>query len=133
MSTGVVSGLVSIFTVEGTALGAARNYTLTLNQATIDATTDDDSRWADNIVGRRDWSIDIDALYVDTDAAQIYLEEHLTAAKPAVVTIVFTTPSSRTYGGTGIVTSITLTSAYEDAVTYSVSIVGDGAIVTSTS
>lgn len=133
MSTGVVSGLASIFTVEGAAIGAARNYTLTINQATIDATSDDDARWADNIVGRRDWGIDIDAMYVDTDAAQKYLEEHLTAANPAAVTIIFTTPSSRTYSGTGIVTSVSLTSNYEDAVTYSISIVGDGAITTSTS
>lgn len=133
MTTTSVSGLATVFTAEAAAIGAAKNYTLTLSQGTIDSTSDDSARWGEYIVGRRDWTVDIDCLYIYTDAAQIYLEEHLTGAVPAIVTLVLTMPDGRTYSGTGIVTSFAITSNYEDVITASISIQGSDALTTSTS
>ena len=133
MTTNAASGLTVTLTVESTPLGAATNYTLTLSQGTIDATSDDSSRWGEYLVGRRDWSIDSDFLYIYTDTAATYLEEHLTGATPALVTVVLTMPDGRTYSGDGIVTSFVITSGFEETIKASISIQGTDALTTSTS
>jgi len=133
MTTGAVSGLTVTFSVESTPLGAAANYTLTLSQGTIDATSDDSSRWGEYLVGRRDWTIDSDFLYIYTDTAAKYLEEHITSATPTYVTVILTLPDGRTYSGDGIVTSFTITSGFEETVKASISIQGTDALTTSTS
>lgn len=133
MTTNSVSGLATVFTAEAAALGAARNYSFSGSQAMIDATSDDSSRWGEYLVGRRDWTIDIDMLYIYNDVAQIYLEEHWTAATPASLTIVWTMPDGRTYSGSALLTSYSLTSPYEDVITCSVSLQGTDAITTTTS
>lgn len=133
MTTSAVSGLTVTLTAEGIALGAAKNYTLTINQATIDTTSDDSSRWGEYIVGRREWTIDIDCLYIYTDVAQKIFEEHITAEDPAEIDIVLTMPDGRTYTGVCIVTSITYTSNFEDVITASVSLQGTDALATTTS
>jgi len=133
MTTNAVSGLATLFTVEGAYLGAARNYNFSGSQAMIDATSDDSSRWGEYLVGRREWTIDIDMLYIYDDPAQIYLEEHWTGANPTSLTIIWTMPDTRTYTGTALLTSYNLTSAYEDVITCSVSLQGSDGITTSTS
>jgi len=133
MTTSSVSGFTVTLTIEGAAVGAMRNSVLTINQAMIDTTSDDAGRWGEFVVGRRDWNISSDGLYIYTDAAQIYLEEHLTAANPATVTLIWTLPDGRTYSGTGLVTSWSINAPYEDAITFSVNIQGTDAITTSTS
>jgi len=133
MATGVIAGLTSVFTSEGAALGVARSYTLTVNQALIDGTSDDDSRWDYALVGRRDWSIDIECLYLATDTTQIYIEEHLISANPAVLTVIFTLPGGRTYSGTCLATSYNISSNFEDAVSMSISLKGRGALTGSAS
>ena len=133
MTTHSVSGLATLFTVEGAALGAARNYSFSGSQAMIDATSDDSSRWGEYLVGRRDWNIDIDMLYIYDNPAQIYLEEHWTGADPASLTVIWTMPDGRTYTGTALLTSYSLTSPYEDVITASVSLQGTDGITTSTS
>ena len=133
MTTNSVSGLATLFTVEGAALGAARNYSFSGSQAMIDATSDDSSRWGEYLVGRRDWNIDIDMLYIYDNPAQIYLEEHWTGGDPASLAVIWTMPDGRTYTGTALLTSYSLTSPYEDVITASVSLQGTDAIATSTS
>ncbi len=133
MTTNSVSGLTVTLTVEAAALAAGRTNTLTITQEAINATSDDSSRWDDFLVGQRNWTLESENLFIYDDAAQIYLEEHLTGAVPADVDVILTTPDSRTYTGTGIVTSYSLNRSYNDVMTISVSIQGTGAIITSTS
>ena len=133
MTTHSTGGLTTTLTIEGAAVGACRNSSITINQAVIDTTSDDSSRWGEFVVGRRDWTIDLDGLYIYDDAAQIYLEEHITAANPASVTLIWTLPDGRTYSGTGLCTTLNISSPYEDAVTFSATIQGTDAITTSTS
>lgn len=104
-----------------------------MNQATIDSTSDDTSRWETALVGLRGWTVDMDCLYIYDDSAQIYLEEHLVAANPTSITLVLTMPDGRTYSGTGLVTAFNITSPHEDVITASISIKGTGALTTSTS
>ena len=133
MTTNAASGLTMTLSIAGAAVGAGRSNTLTINQAPIDTTSDDSSRWGDFIFGRRDWSVDMENLYIYTDAAQIYLEEHLTAGNPATVALIWTMPDTRTYTGTAIVTSYSFSRNYEDVITFTATLQGTGAIVTSTS
>ena len=133
MATDVVSGLSATLTCELAALGVAQNYTLTLNQALIDGTSDDDSRWDYSLVGRRDWSIDMDCLYLYTDACQIYIEQHITEANPAALTVIFTLPDGRTYSGTCLATSFSITSNFEGAISSSISLKGRGALTSTAS
>jgi len=133
MTTHAASGLTVTLSVESTPLGGTRAYTLTMNQEVIDTTSDDSSRWEELLPGRRSWAIDTEALYIYDDTAAIYLEEHVTEANPAAVTVILTMPNGRTYSGDGLVTSIVISRDYEGAITASVSIRGTDALTTSTS
>lgn len=133
MTTDAVSGLTVVLTVDGAAVGATRDYTFTINQAVIDTTSDDAARWETLLASRRDWSMDIGCLYIYNDAAQVYIEEHLTEANPTSIALIWTLPDGRTFTGTALVTSYAITRAYEEVITMSVSLKGTGPIVTSTS
>jgi predicted secreted protein len=119
--------------VEGDAIAGFRTFTLSINQATIDATSADSSRWDELIVGRRSAVLDIDVLYIYDDIAQKVLDEHINEGSPAAVTVVLTMPDGRTYTGEGIVTSLTYNIPYEDVVTAAASISITDGLTTTTS
>ncbi|MCD6177553.1 MAG: hypothetical protein J7K29_06925 [Candidatus Cloacimonetes bacterium] len=129
MATNVVRADKVLLKYSGTAIGAQRGATLTINSDTIETTAKEDA-WATFVTGKRNWTIDCDALVVLTDAGRTALE---TAAKDGTtidVVLELTddaeTPNTTTYTGTAIVTSYQITASMGDVATYSVSLQGIG-------
>jgi predicted secreted protein len=122
----------------GDLLAGSKNYSISWAQATIDVTSRDDAFQGAYLAGRRDWTIDIDALYVYTDVAKKVLLSNanagLAGATPStVITVIITTAAAVTYTGTANVTSFALAMPAEDAVTYTCSLQGTGALTMSAS
>jgi predicted secreted protein len=122
MTTNSVSGHSMTLTCEGDVLGGARGVTLSFSQGTIDVTSADSSWWGEYISGRRDATIDVDALYIYNDVAKKVLQNHMCNQSPATITCIVTMPDAATFTGEGIVTSLVYTGPHEDALTAAASI-----------
>lgn len=133
MTTNSASGLTMTLTAEGDVLGGAKSITLSFSQATIDVTSADSAREGEYLAGRRDYTIDVDALYIYNDVAKKVLQAHIVDGTPATVTVIVTMPDSATYTGEGIVTSLVYTGPFEDAVTATASIQITDGLTASTS
>jgi predicted secreted protein len=133
MTTAAITGQAISLTIGGDAVAGSTSFSLSLNKATVDVTSRDDAFQAAFLNGRRDWTIDIDALYVYTDVAKKILWTEANSGTPASVSAVITMPDGATLTGTVLVTSFSLAMPAEDAVTYTCSLQGTGALTISAS
>ena len=106
--------------------------TLNVNVNLADTSTKDDGGWSTHINGARDWSISVDGLY-DTTGSGITPNSILAAiiARTADTVIKFTTddPTNSTgWTGNGTFSDVTITGAAEEAITFSATITGNGAL-----
>lgn len=128
-----VSGQNMTLTVEGDVLAGARSFTLSFSQATIDVTSADSGREGEYLAGRRDYTIDVDALYIYDDVGKKVLQDHIVSGSPSTVTCIITMPDGNTYTGEGIVTALTYTGPFEDALTATATIQITGGLTASSS
>jgi predicted secreted protein len=133
MTTGAITGNLITLSIGGDAVAGSTSFSLSLNKATVDVTSRDDAFQTAFLNGRRDWTIDIDALYVYTDVAKKILWTEANSGAPASVSAVITMPDGATLTGTVLVTSFSLAMPAEDAVTYTCSLQGTGALTISAS
>ena len=134
MSTSAVAGYSMSLTVEGAAIAENRNFTLTMNQATIDVTSRDSSYWRELIRSTRDWSIDGEGLYIYNDVAKRILQYHYSNRSPASLTVVLTLADGTiTVSGEAIMTSLTYPGPFEDAATVSFTLQGTSTFTPSAS
>ena len=133
MTTYAVSSSPSICTILSDVFSGSIEYVLNINQAIIDAASDDSERWGENMPGLRDWSVGINGLYIYTDSAQIYLEQHLTDGAPAKVVVMFTPEDEKVFQGNGLVTNLSYSSQFESALTIDITIRGIGLLVATAS
>jgi len=138
MTTGAVSGQSITLSAGGDLLAGSKNYSISWGAAMIDITSRDDAFQGAFLPGRRDWKIDIDALYVYTDVAKKLFLSNVNAGLAGAtavtaVTVIITTAAAVTYTGTAHVTSFALAMPAEDAVTYTCSLQGTGVLTMSAS
>lgn len=117
----------------GTLIAGATNHSLSISAASIDVTTKDSLGWKEIISGLREWSISADAV-VAYDAT-LGVEALFDAlANRSKLTLKFSTEISgdERWSGSAYVTSIEKTAGLEEAVTFSVTFEGTGAITRST-
>ncbi|MDR6120612.1 TP901-1 family phage major tail protein [Bacillus sp. SLBN-46] len=111
----------------GKVLGGQRNATLNRSAETIDATSKDTAGyWKESLTGFKEWSIDADGCFIESDAAYAILETAFVNGESVVAYIEF--PSGLHYEGTCIITDFTLELPYDDLVQYSISLQGSGAL-----
>tara|TARA_R110000824_G_scaffold393384_1_gene592509 strand:+ start:3246 stop:3674 length:429 start_codon:yes stop_codon:yes gene_type:complete len=115
----------------------AQNCTLNVNHSPREITNKESSGNKEILEGLRDFSIDIDGAYAWTDASSVVLANGvddvlqtniLNLRQP--VTFIFgdTSANDVSYGGSGFITSVSITGSTEDTATYSLSIEGTGAL-----
>jgi len=133
MTTHSASGRTSTLSVEGDVIAGFRTFTLSGSKATEDATSADSDRWDELLGGRRSVTIDVDALYVYDDIAQIVLDEHFFENTPETLTLILTLPDGRTYTGEAIATSYSLNIPAEDIISLSATLQVTDGLTTTTS
>lgn len=128
---GKVSGMkVKLFIKEamtGKVLAGQRNATLNRSAESIDATSKDtEGFWKESIQGFKEFSIDADGAYVESDEAYKILEDAFLASEN--VDVYLEMPSGTKYEGNCTITDFSLEFPYDDLVTYSISLAGNGAL-----
>lgn len=120
----MIKGIDVLIKIGAAEIGGQRGATLNRSGETIDATTKDSSGWKENIAGLKEWGVDCDGLVVVDDTAYAALEAAFMASSEVTVEVAM--PSGKKYSGSGIITDFPIEAPYDDGVTYSVSIVGNG-------
>jgi hypothetical protein len=133
MATSAIAGFnarVSISVDGGTSyqvIGEARDATLSISQNEIEATSFDSNGWMEYIPGMKEWSVDIEALYVPTNVAQENLYEALVEGTTLKIKLLPKTGTGNAgYTGDVFVTSWEINPTPDDAVSVSVSFRGTG-------
>jgi predicted secreted protein len=132
MTSSAVEGRACTLTLEGDALAESRDFSLQMDQADYDKTSRDSARVGEYGVARRDWSVSGGGLYIASDVAKKCLINHWSAGSPAAITVLITI-GTQTFTGEALVTSLSVDLPYEDAVGWSFSLKGTGALTVSAS
>jgi predicted secreted protein len=133
MATNAISGFsakVSISVDGGTTfelIGEARDATLAISQNEIEATSFDSNGWSEYIPGLKEWSVDIEALYIPYNIGQENLYEALVDSALLQIKLLPQNSSGATgYKGDVFITSWEINPTPDDAITVSVSFRGTG-------
>lgn len=107
-------------------VGEARDGTLTINQAEIDATSYNSNGWMEYIVGLKSWEMSIEALFLSTnDQGQVDVFDSLIGGTKVWWRFLPERgDNKRGYQGEGIITSWELGVPVDDAVNLSLTIAG---------
>lgn len=137
MATSAIAGFaarVSISTNNGTSftmIGEARDATLNISQNEIDATSFDSAGWSEFIPGLKEWTVDIEALYVENNAGQSALYDALVNGDKVQIRLLPQNGTGNTgYEGDAFVTSWEINPTPDDVVAVSVSFRGTGVLDT---
>ena len=129
--------LLCLFTSDGTKLLAiAGQQSLTINRSadTVETTSKDTKGgWKSQMAGMKEWSIDSDGAYVMGAESHKELQKYFESGALMCIKIVDIKESKPLFGGLAVLTEYTLEAPYDDAMTYSCSIAGNGALVDLTS
>jgi len=118
----------------------AQNGSININHSTREITNKESAGWSEQLEGLRDWSVDVDGAYAWTDAASPAVA--LTNGFEDVISTYILTRTALTvkfgnsgaatgdalYSGSAYVTSGSVSAGTEDTATYSLSLVGTGAL-----
>jgi TP901-1 family phage major tail protein len=99
----------------------------TLNRETnVIEVTSKESGWAENLAGIKSWSIECEGYVVVSDAAYDSLETAWENGEEIDVEI--NVPSGNTYSGKAIIAEFPLEAPQDDAMTFSITLQGTGAL-----
>ena len=122
--------LLGVWKADGSAiLAVAGQQGLTINRSadTIEVSTKDtEGGWKASIAGMKEWSIDLDGLYVKDDASQAILSKAFTDGDLVCIKVYDAKAKKGLFGGIAAITDYPIEAPYDDAVTYSVSFSGVG-------
>lgn len=135
MATSAIAGFnaqVSVSVDGGTSyqvIGEARDATLNISQNEIEATSFSSAGWSEYIPGLKEWSVDVEALYIPTNIGQENLFEALVdGAQIKIKLLPKTGTGNLGYQGDAFVTSWEINPTPDDAVAVSVSFRGTGVL-----
>lgn len=125
--------ILAVFDATGTSLLAVSGQKgLTINRSadSIEVTSKDTTGgWKSKIAGMKEWSIDNDGLYIPSHSSHKALGTAFQKSDPVCVKIVNGKTKASMFGGLAYVTDYSLEAPYDDGMTYSLSLDGNGALV----
>ncbi len=96
----------------------------------IEVTTKDTGDgWKAYIAGSKEWSIDTDGLYINTDASMQALSTAFENGDPVCIKVYNKKAKKSMFGGLAVITDFPLEAPYDDSMTYSISLKGQGKLV----
>lgn len=115
-------------------LAIAGQQGLTINRSadSIEITSKDSDGWKDKIAGMKEWSIDIDGLFVAGDSSHTSLSTAYSNGTPVCIKVVKRVVTAGTasytdmFGGIALIKDYPIEAPHDDAVTYSASFDGAG-------
>jgi len=115
--------------VSGDLVAYARSGSFSVNIAEIDTTSKDNSGWQNNILGMRDWTMEVEAIMtLDASSSLDAVFDLATGRTSCNIKFSSETSSDNYYHGTAYVTSLTANAPMEDVGTWSATFKGSGAL-----
>lgn len=125
--------LLCVFDATGESLLAISGQQgLTINRSadTIEISSKDtQGGWKSYLAGMKEWSIDNDGLFVPNDQSHATLSQAFENGDPVCIKVVDGKRKVGMFGGLACVTDYPIEAPYDDAVTYSITLSGMGALV----
>lgn len=125
--------LLAIWNLDGTkllAISGQQGLTINRSADSIEITSKDtQGGWKSKIAGMKEWSIDNDGLYVPNDESHTILSRAFENSDPVCLKVVNGKTKEGMFGGLAVITDYPLEAPYDDAMTYSLTLEGMGALV----
>lgn len=134
MTTAAVNGVSFILQsspdngVTWHTIAGAKKATLTRQTAPFETTTKDDNGDESNLPGKRSWSVAFDQLWVSGDAGQLDLQAAQAAGTVIKCRLGYGNTTTDTFVGSCIVTDLAEDMPDNEAVTYTGTLKGTGAL-----
>lgn len=107
-----------------TKIGFQRGATLNRSSETLETTSKNSNGYKEFEYGFKEWSIDADGLYSNSEISYQYLENAF--MEGTKVKVQFATPSGEQYEGMALITDMPLEAPYDDMATWSCAFTGSG-------
>ncbi len=125
--------LLAIWNMDGTkllAISGQQGLTINRSADSIEITSKDTAGgWKSKIAGMKEWSIDNDGLYVPNDESHTILSQAFENSEPVCLKIINGKTKQGMFGGLAVITDYPLEAPFDDAMTYSLTLEGMGALV----
>lgn len=125
--------ILAVFDATGTdllAISGQKGLTINRSADSIEVTSKDTKGgWKSKIAGMKEWSVDNDGFYVPSHASHKALGTAFQNSDPVCIKIVNGKTKKSMFGGLAYVTDYSLEAPYDDGMTYSITLDGNGALV----
>lgn len=125
--------LLAIFDSTGMnllAISGQQGLTINRSADSIEVSSKDTvGGWKSKISGMKEWSIDNDGLYVPDDESHSELGKAFENGDPVCIKVINGKKKTGMFGGLAYITDYSLEAPFDDAMTYSISLEGNGALV----
>ena len=125
--------ILSVFDATGTnllAISGQKGLTINRSADSIEVTSKDtQGGWKSKIAGMKEWSVDNDGFYIPSHASHKAIGTAFQNSDPVCIKIVNGKTKKSMFGGLAYVTDYSLEAPYDDGMTYSISLEGNGALV----
>lgn len=112
------------------AISGQQGLTINRSAGSIEVTSKDtQGGWVSKIAGMKEWSIDNDGLYVPSDLAHQALSQAFEDSSLVCVKVIDGKRKKGMFGGLAAITEYSIEAPYDDAMTYSLSLEGNGALI----
>lgn len=124
--------LLAIWSEDGSkllAISGQQGLTINRSADSIEITSKDTpGGWKSKISGMKEWSIDNDGLYVSGDESHTILSKKFDSGDPVCIKVYDGKNKKGMFGGLAVITDYPLEAPYDDAMTYSLTLEGMGAL-----
>ena len=125
--------ILAVFDATGTdllAINGQKGLTINRSADSIEVTSKDtQGGWKSKIAGMKEWSVDNDGFYIPSHASHKALGTAFQNSDPVCIKIVNGKTKKSMFGGLAYVTDYSLEAPFDDGMTYSISLEGNGALV----
>ena len=125
--------LLTLWNTDGSkllAISGQQGLTINRSAETIEVNSKStEGGWKDSLAGMKEWSIDNDGLWVASDDAHKALATAFKNGDPVCVKVINKKTNKGLFGGLAVITDYPIEAPYDDAVTYSITLQGKGALV----
>ena len=122
----VFRSIDTIISINGVPLGGQQGANLVRQTEAIDITNHINGDWAENMAGKKSWSILCSGLYITTDKAFSLLEDAFMNNKTVEVLVSFGKTKLR---GNAIITDFPVSSVFNKEFKYNIKLLGTGALL----
>ena len=125
--------ILAVFDATGTdllAISGQKGLTINRSADSIEVTSKDtQGGWKSKIAGMKEWSVDNDGFYIPSHASHKAIGTAFQNSDPVCIKIVNGKTKNSMFGGLAYVTDYSLEAPFDDGMTYSISLEGNGALV----